>query len=334
MGSGCCGGVAKCSDAQRNEMFTVGVKEMLKMCLVDGYLNREQIAVLAPGEAMEKLRAFAEKVNKASEVARDTCEDAMEGATDKANELADKAKEAAGSGGMFGKLAGSAIAGATDLAGKAANAAASGAGLAAEKALQLLYTALKAAIDAIDQPFKDVGKDIFRIKEKEIITCYLKVIEDCRINDAVKCVRGSAPYGADEYKACKPSACCDLLQSVCEKEIIAGLRGVVQEEINKHAGTKAWDLAIEKYNECNAKLKEYSFLKDYVGEPFKLDINEYIIESCAGEFHRLMCEREAEIRKAPEGKSKEMPRMFHHLFGGDPDYNGFTMEHYANFRKK
>jgi len=332
-----CGGsiVPKCSDAQRNEMFNAASKEMMKMCLVDGYRNRDKIEVLAPSDGMDKMRKFAKQLHEASAVAREKCEDTMEGVTDKADELAAKAKEAAGgAGGMLGGMMGSALAGATAVAGAAADMAASGAGLAAEKAILLVATAMDEAISALDQPFKDVGKDIFKIKEVEIIKCYMNIIENARVQDAVKAVRGAAPYGAAEYSACAPGACCDLLQSVCQEEIHTELLKVVQEEIDKHFVTKAWDMLIEKYNEANAKLKTYKALEGFVGEPFKLDINVYISKECAKQFHGLMCEREGEIRKSPEGKSKEMPRMFHHFFSGDPAFDDFTMEHYANFRKK
>merc|ERR1711957_749207 len=151
-----------------------------------------------------------------------------------------------------------------------------------------------AAILGIDQPFKDVGKDIFRIKEAEIIKCYWDLIADCRIKDAAKCVRGAEPYGETEYKACKTSACIDMLFSVCEADVEKGLLAVVQDEINKHAVTKAWDLAIENYNKANEKLGEYPILKSFQTEGIKLDINVYIVKECMNEFRKLMAEREGE----------------------------------------
>merc|ERR1719451_256963 len=99
---------------------------------------------------MDKMRKFAKQLHEASAVAREKCEDTMEGVTDMA---------------------------------------ASGAGLAAEKAILLVATAMDEAIKALDQPFKDVGKDIFRIKEVEIIKCYMNIIENARIKDAQKAVR-------------------------------------------------------------------------------------------------------------------------------------------------
>jgi hypothetical protein len=318
-------------------MFTAAAKEMMKMCLIDGYRHKEEIAVLAPTDAMKNARAFAEKLHEASAVAREKCEDTVEGVTDKADELAAKAKDALGGGsglgGMFGSVAGSAIAAGTAVAGAGADLAASGAGLAAEKAIKAVALAMDEAIKAIDQPFKDVGKDIFTLKENEIIAKYCTIIDvSVKIPNAVKCVRGDGPPNV--YKQCNPSACIDTMQSVCEKEILEGLREVVQEEINKHIVTKAWDLLIENYNKANAKLREYKALEGFVGDPIKLDINEYIIKECAKQFADLMRKKEDEIRKNPSYKSKEMPRTFHWFFSDDPAYDSFTMEHYANYKKK
>lgn len=322
------------SEGQKEEMFTAATKEMMKMCVVDAYLKKDELKVVAPTSAMENVRNFAQKMHDASAVAREKCTDAMGSATDTANELAEAAKEKAEEkGGMLGGMLGSAAAMVTDLAGSAANVAASAAGLAAEKAIKGVAVAMDASINALDDPFEKVGKDIFHEKQAEIINKYASIINGCRIPKAVEVVRGAEPFGAAEYANCKPSKCCDTLQNVCKDDIHKGLHEVVQEEINKHAVTKAWDLMIENYNKCNEKLGEYPILKEMQTEPIKLDINKYIVEEVAAQFHELMCKREAEIRQSPEGKSKEMPRTFHLCFGGEPAYDAFTMEHYANFRK-
>jgi hypothetical protein len=324
-------------------MFTAAAKECMKMSLIDAYRHKDEVQVLAPSETMEKVRNFAKKCDEAAACAREKCEDTVGGVTDKADDLAAQAKDALSGGGgltgMIGGLAGSAIAGATAVAGGAADLAASGTGIVAEKAIQAVAAGMHKAIEALDQPFKDVGKDILGLKENEIIACYCKIIDDSvKITDAAKCVRGELPRGQKEYNECKPTACVDTMQAVCQKEILEGLRGVVQEEINKHLVTRMWDGLIENYNAANAKLKEYPALAGFVGEPFKLDINEYIIGEVASQFHGLMQRKEGEIRKAPgteqNPKSKSMPRTFHLFFSGNPPYDEFTMEHYANYKKQ
>jgi len=311
----------------------------MRLALIDAYKNRDNLNVKAP--AIDPIRNLVDKLRKAAAVAKEKLEGAVGSVTDGADELAAKAKEAAsGVGGFMGgalNMAAKVGEAATNVAGSVADAAASGTGAVAAKALELLADALDACLKAIDEPFQNVGKDIFRIKETEIIECYCKIIDKkVQIKDAVVCVRGADPWGEAEYKACKPTSCVDTMQSVCEKEIREDLRAVVQPEIDKHTVTKVWDVLMDKYNECNAELKKYDFLKDYVGEPFKLDLNEHIVNEVTTQFHGFMQEKEKAIRADPKsviGRSK-MPVVFPRLFSGTPKYNEFTMEDYANMERK
>jgi hypothetical protein len=322
-------------------MFTAGVKEMMKLALLNGYIRAKNpdtgLTVLAPGEQMAKIREFAVKMHEASQVARGKCEDTVESGTDKVNELAEAGAEAAAkAGGVFGGMLGGLAAGAADLAGKAANVAASGAGLVAEKAIHLVAVALDEAIAAIDKPFADVGKDIFTLKEQEIVGKYVHLIKECRIPDAVSVVRGDKPWGPDQYAACSQTRCVDTFYNVCKQDTIAGLREIVQPEIDKHVVTKTWDSVIEKINECNDALRKFKALEGYLMDNIKLDINEYIITEVDKQFLEMMQSVEKQIRPCSKTYSDktDMPRTFHMLFSGTPGYGEFTYEDYVNFRQK
>jgi hypothetical protein len=339
MGCGC--GVLKISEGQKEEMFTAGVKEMMKLALVNGYIRAKDpetgLNVKAPGEPMKKARSFAEKMHEASAVAREKCEETVESGTDKVNELAEAGADAAAkAGGMLGGLLGKAAAGAADLAGKAANVAASGAGLLAEKVIKGAALAMDEAINAIDKPFADVGKDIFKAKEAEIVALYVELIKECRIPNAVSVARGNEPWGPAEYAACSQTRCVDTFHNCCKEKTLEGLRAIVQDEINKHFVTKAWDTVIEKFNECNAKLREYKALEGYLMDDIKLDINEYIIAEVDKQFLEMMQSVEKQIRPNSKQYSDktDMPVTFHMLFSGTPGYNEFTYEDYVNFRQK
>lgn len=322
------------SDAQRNDLFTAGAKECMKRSLIFAYRHKDEINVLAPSKEMERVRAFAANLHKASDVARDKCKDTVGAATDSADALAAKAADvAADKGGFLGSIAGGIVQAGVNVAGAATDLAASGAGLAAEKAIKLVADAMEAAIGALDQPFKDVGKDIFQLKENEIIAAYCTIIDKkVKIANAVECVRGNAPYGEAQYKLCK-SGCVDTMHNVCKTEITEDLRAVVQDEINKHLVTKMWDGMIEKYNEANQALKQYSVLKDFLGDDIKLNINEYIVGEVVQQFHQLMVAREHEIRADPKGKSEQMPVVFPKIFSGFP-HDQFSLEDYANMNRK
>jgi hypothetical protein len=331
---GCGASITFISEAQRNDLFTAGAKECMRRSLIFAYRHKDEINVLAPSKELEKIRKYAESLHKASEVARDKCTDTVGAATDSADAFAAKAADLAGDkGGFLGKLAGSVVEAGVNVAGAATDLAASGAGLAAEKAIKLVAVAMDAAIGALDQPFKDVGKDIFASKENEIIAAYCTIIDKkVRIANAVQCVRGDAPYGEAQYKLCK-SGCVDTMHTVCKTEITEDLKTVVQGEINKHLVTKVWDGMIEKYNEANQALKKYSVLKEFLGEDIKLDINEYIVSEVVQQFHQLMVAREIEIRASPAGKSDQMPVVFPKIFSGHP-YDQFTLEDFANMNRK
>jgi hypothetical protein len=340
MGNGCCK-QPTITEGQKEELFTAGAKEMMKLALRNGYDRAKNpetgLNVKAPGELMEKARKFALGMHEASEKAKEKVEDTVGSGTDKANEVADKVSDlAAKHGGMLGGMLGKAAEVGVDLAGKGANLAASGVGLAAEKTILVLALAMDEAIGAIDKPFAEVGKDIFKAKESEIVEKYIHLIKTCRIPKAAVVVRGEAPFGVEQYNACKPTSCVDTFHAACQADSLKHLREVVTEEIQKHTVTKVWAAMIEKINACLDELRKHDFLKDYVMDNIQLDLNEYIITEVEKQFHEMMQGVEMQIR--PESHRykdvTDMPMVFHLLFSGEPAYDAITYEMYTNMRQK
>lgn len=333
------------TEQQKNDMFMEGAKQMMKQALVQAYHLREKnsLEIEAPTEQMESIRKMAEALHKWSDEAKAKLDALGDKVEDKLDSMADSVGEAAEKigGGMMGSLVGGLAQGASAIAGKATDIAASGTGFLVEKGLLATALALDAAIKAIDDPFKAVGNDIFDAKKTELITGYCEIIEDerVRINDAVQCVRGQAPYGPAEYANCPSDKCVRTMQKQVTAEMQKKLHTIVQSEIDKHIVTKVWDKLIETYNAANAEIKKiedkYSMLKGISGEPFKLDINEYIVNQVIIKFYCLMAAQEARIRKNPIDFSKktDIPTLFHLLFSGTPAYNDFTLEHFANMKR-
>merc|ERR1712050_167235 len=106
-----------------------------------------------------------------------------------------------------------------------------------EKAMQGVAAAEDAAVDAVQKPFTEVGRDIVIAKHDDILNVYLKYINDLKVKDAVKLVRG------DVGNAISINLLTDMVRDLAKL-----LLPIVQEEIDKHAVTKAWDLAIENSN--------------------------------------------------------------------------------------
>lgn len=340
-----CGACLAITEQQKNDMFMEGAKQMMKQALVQAYHAREKnsLEIEAPTEQMESIRKMAETLHKWSDESKAKIEELSDKVEDKLDSMADSVGEVAEKmgGGMFGALAGGLASGAAAVAGKATDLAASGTGFLVEKTLLGLALTLDAAIKAIDDPFKAVGNDIFDAKKTELIQGYCEIIEDerVRINEAVRCVRGEPPYGPAEYNNCPSDKCVRTMQKQVTADMQKKLHTIVQDEINKHVVTKAWDYLIETYNKANAEIKKiedkYSMLKGISGDPFKLDINEYIVNQVIIKFYILMAVQEARIRKNPiEFSPKtDIPTLFHQLFAGAPLYNEFTLEHFANMKR-
>jgi hypothetical protein len=340
-----CGACLAITEQQKNDMFMEGAKQMMKQALVQAYHKREKnsLEIDAPTEQMASIRKMAEALHKWSDEAKAKVDALGDKVEDKLDSMADSVGDAAEKigGGMMGSLVGGLASGVSAVAGKATDIAASGTGFLVEKGLLATALALDAAIKAIDDPFKIVGNDIFDCKKSELITGYCEIIEDerVRINDAVQCVRGAAPYGPSEYAKCQPDKCVRTMQKQVTVEMQKKLHTIVQGEIDNHLVTKVWDKLIETYNAANAEIKKiedkYAMLKGISGEPFKLDINEYIVNQVIIKFYVLMANEEARIRQNPIEFSPKtnIPTIFHLLFSGTPAYNEFTLEHFANMKR-
>jgi len=341
MGCGC--SVAPLSKDQLDTMFDFGARQMMKRCLIAAYAQKDTMKVQAPTTEMEAIRKMADAIHKLSaeikekmDAGQDKVAEKIEGAANSATEMAGKL-----GGGWAEKAVGIAAGAAAKGIDIASDAAASGTGMVLEKILQGLANTLDAAIAAIDEPFTTVGKDIFNAKKNEIIKYYCDIIdgEFCRIKDPQDAVRGAAPWGETEYKACQTDKCVRTMQKQCTAKMQKELHEVVQEEIKKHTVTSAWDTLIKAYNRCTQELNEfvdqYSILKGLEMEPFKLDIGVHIVNHVVIEFYTLMMLQETEIRKNPIQFSKktDMPELFHLLFSGTPAYDGFNLTHYANMKR-
>lgn len=338
MGCGCSVPVP-ISDEQKATIYEKGAKQMMKRCLVYGYKHKADIKVKAPTEELAQVRHFHEKLQEWEKSIADKVDDAKDGLNAKIDKGADKIGDAAGKlgGNMFGAMVGAVAGGAATVATAGAEAASAVSGFAAEMALKGFAGALGTAINAIDKPFEDVANDIFEAKKVEIVKMYCKIIgDDVKIDGAIKLVRGDPPH--DQAKEGKVgdtksgSACVLLMQQNVTVKMQTELHKVVQEEINKHAVTKACDVLVETYNKIIKEVGEIEALKKIVGGELKLDINTYIVNQCIIEFFALMAKREVEIRtneslKKEEGGLSEMPKIFHLVFSGFQDW---TLAHYTD----
>jgi len=324
-------------------MFDFGARQMMKRCLIGAYAQKDTMKVQAPTDEMAAVRKMADTIHKLSAEIKGKLEAGQEKLDQKLDSAVDSAAKMAKNlgGDFFGKATETALDAGAAVLDKGTELAASGTGLVFEKLLDGLAKTLDAAIAAIDEPFATVGKDIFNAKKTEIIKCYCDIIdgESCRIKEPQEAVRGAAPYGEAEYKACQPDKCVRTMQKQCTEEMQKQMGQVVLEEVKKHVVTSTWDSLIKAYNSCidelNKFVDKYEILKGLSMEKFKLDICTYIVNQTIIEFYVLMANQEIEIRKNPSqfAQKTDMPDLFPLLFSGTPAYDEFNITHYANMKR-
>merc|ERR1719150_3028184 len=99
---------------------------------------------------------------------------------------------------------------------------------------------------------------------------------------------------------------------------------IVQQFINDHAITKAWDVLIETANKAHEKISQYAQLEDYGFKKIELDINTYIVTESILALGELMGKVEGTIRNDSAGQSRQ-PQTFAAVFSGtelmDTHYN-------------
>merc|ERR1712085_105707 len=141
------------------------------------------------------------------------------------------------------------------------------AGAAINLALCTAADGMDKAVDAIEKPFTEVGRDIVKAKETEIVAIFVKYINGYDFPNAFQLVRGA-----------KTDAISTTMTVAMVQPLAKQLLPIVQAEIDKHAVTKAWDVAIEQTNSMIKTMQEKvpDMMEKYGPKPIELDINIYI----------------------------------------------------------
>lgn len=290
----------ECADAEKKELCDVHGKQMLSLCVPPALEKLDEIKVVPPKE-LNNLRESAESLRKQADSARE-----QTAAKD------DEPKTAVGG------IAGSIIGAVANVGEKANELFGKGLGVVLDEAAK----SLDAAVDTVEKPMTEIGKDIVEAKKAEVEKVFKYVIGtlsfDGEPGGAVALVRGAAPHGRPEYEAIQGSPLSDFFVSQCAQKLAAQLRPEIQEEIDKHTAVKAWDKAIEAYNFASGKLEEAklpSFAK------IELDINEHIIDQIVSQLAVLIGKTETVIRHRSGDvkvcKPVQSPTTFAAVFSGE-----------------
>jgi len=309
-----CGASAKgppraLDDAEKQRVCNIACKEMETITAKYAISQFDKIIVVPP----EEVNQFRDNAKR--------CRAAGEEMKAKINEVAGDGNAAAvgekvASGGFMGNMIGMA-ASAVD---KVAEVTGDAAGKALNLALSTAADGMDAAVDAIEKPFTEVGRDIVKAKEKEIVDIFVKYINGFDFPNAFSLVRGK------QTDAISTTMTVAMVQPLA-KELLP----IVQAEIDKHAVTKAWDLAIEKTNEMIKMMQEKvpDLMDKYGPKPIKLDINIHIVTKVIEQIAVLMGTKETEVRRDPAGKSSK-PKLFEACFSNIE----LTVEHLEDEHSK
>jgi len=189
---------------------------------------------------------------------------------------------------------------------------------------------LDRAVAAFEESLKGAGREMVEKRKEAILNCYIGIIEKVQVNNPVNLVRGEAPHGPAQYKACKSEAASTFFMQQCRQTCVKGLVPILQEVVDDHSVQKTWAEMLVRWNEANTKLGEFEFSKGFQQEQIELNMPEYVVQAIVPEIGTLMGKEEAVIRTKPLGRSRR-PGTFALCFSGDPPLNSRLPEaHYFN----
>eukprot|EP00419_Tripos_fusus_P090351 CAMPEP_0172855676 /NCGR_PEP_ID=MMETSP1075-20121228/62265_1 /TAXON_ID=2916 /ORGANISM="Ceratium fusus, Strain PA161109" /LENGTH=318 /DNA_ID=CAMNT_0013702687 /DNA_START=56 /DNA_END=1012 /DNA_ORIENTATION=+ len=303
----------RCTPEELQELCQNGCKEM-EILTVSAAMEKPEEIVVPPPDCVNDQRENAQKLRDAAKAAVDKIESLTE------NDMAQNMVGDTEGKGMIGSVMGfmaKAADGVAELTGK-------GAGMVVSTSLNGFAAALDKAVEAIEKPFTEVGRDIVERKKTDLIGIYAAYINQYNHSDPVSLVRGADPYGAAEYQAVPPDSISKALTDVALQPLAEQMLPIVQSEIDEHAVTKAWDVLIETTNKAHDKISQYAQLEGYGIKKIQLDINTYIVEQSIRALGDQMGKVESEVRQNSAGKSRQ-PQTFAAVFSGtelmDTHYN-------------
>lgn len=312
-GAGAKGPPRELTDEEKQTACNVVCKEMSTICAKHAISQFQHIKIVPPNE-VNQFRKNAERCREAGESLKDTLKDTAGGGH------AAAAGEKIASGGFMGSMMG-AVAKAAD---KVAEGAASGAGAAINGLLFSAAEGMDAAVDAIEKPFTEVGRDIVEAKKDKIVEIFVAYINNYEFKNAYTLVRDKGNNAISMH-----------LTVAMVKPLANQLLPIVQEEIDKHLVTKVWDAAIEKTNAMIKMMQDNvpQLMEKYGPSEIKLDINIFIVTKVIEEIARLQGEKEIEVRKNkgcdPDGNALSgKPFLFKACFSQQQPPETLTIEHF------
>jgi len=279
----CCKQARDLTPEEADELCKIGVQEMALICAIHASSQFDEFKIEPPLS-----QDFDDNEKRCRHAGAAVAE--MVGQITDADVAGDVGKKVA-SGGMMGSLIGE-MAAAAD---KAIDVAAAAGGGALKLAFDTMADAILKAKEELAKPFTEVGRDILKAKDKEVKEVLCNYINKYPF---------PTPFMLCRDPLLGSKRISQVLVVSAVRDLAPPLLSVVQEEINKHAVTKAWDMAIEKTNAFINLLQEKApdLMERYGPTPIKLDINNYIVTKVIEKILELMAEKEVAVRASPSSQ--------------------------------
>lgn len=325
MGCGASSKAVPASDAEKVEMFTFALKEMMIDVGTYAITNGAEVKVAAPVDQVGNIKPFVQKIRDAAAAAKTSLNSG--GA---ASGAADKASSAVGGGLMGGVMAKAAAA-----ADAVADAAGGAVGAGLDLTLNAGADAIQRGLDSLDNEFNAVGLEVAAAKADAIIETYKSVIHDRTILNPQVLVRGASPHGPGEAAAMAKNAVSNYITDSAKADLVAKLLPVCKEAVQGCKACKAWKALIVAYNSANesiGKLGEAGAA--FKQDPITLDIENYIVEQIVVGYGAKMTEKEAANRKDPNSVTvpKNTTTFVRCWDIQGIAYAEFTKTHYNDFK--
>jgi len=197
-------------------------------------------------------------------------------------------------------------------------------GKIAGTALNALADTLDTALKNVEAPFDTVGKDICTSKKAEMTKVFVDYINKYTFVNAIKVVRGEAPWNAEQYKGVPGDSISRAMLAASQKEIAAALTAATKEELMKHAVTSTWKSLQEAYNNCFDAMAPMVDMEKLAIGRIEMDLEVEVVNSIYTKLGELMMAEEAATRQNSVGKAVPLPKSFAKIFSTyqllAPDY--------------
>lgn len=329
-------GASLCTVEQQNEIFEIAAKEMLRLCVERACSSMEsidKIKIPLPPQ-VNRVRDLAESMRLVSATAKSHMKCGVGGVGAK-DSISQSMSEGFLSGFQMGNEEKSFLGKAAEFVDTTAEFIGSGVGVVAEKALLAAAAGIDQAVRDLEGPLSFAARAWLWQSKDDVLNSIKNEIDKIKLEKPVNLVRGEAPHGPAQFKACPTNALSYqglYLGSATNLEEL--FLPLAADTIAKHKVDEVWDSLIWKYDQARRKLKEYvsseSFQNAHSEETnakllasleenkISFDVHRYIVGQTLQELVRLMGEQEGILRLAPSGKSSK-PETFNLCFSQDLD---------------